>query len=85
MKVYGFFPFPPSDRIALYEPLVHGHNERIHVDDLAYATHFMYDLIATFRHNVAIETSKSSLYGMRSAANCFAPTPSIPLQQGDLP
>lgn len=48
VKVYGFFPFPPSDRIALYEPLVHGHNERIHVDDLAYATHFIHDLIASF-------------------------------------
>jgi acetylornithine deacetylase/succinyl-diaminopimelate desuccinylase-like protein len=48
VKVYGFFPFPPSDRIAIYEPLVHGHNERIHVDDLAYATRFIHDLIATF-------------------------------------
>jgi acetylornithine deacetylase/succinyl-diaminopimelate desuccinylase-like protein len=48
VKVYGFFPFPASDRIALYDQLVHGHNERIHVDDLAYATRFVYDLIATF-------------------------------------
>jgi acetylornithine deacetylase/succinyl-diaminopimelate desuccinylase-like protein len=48
VKVYGFFPFPPSDRIALYEPLVHGHNERVHVDDLAYAARFVHDLIATF-------------------------------------
>lgn len=48
VKVYGFFPFPPSDRLAVYEHLVHGHNERIHVDDLAYATRFIHDLIATF-------------------------------------
>ena len=48
VKVYGFFPFPPSDRLAIYEPLVHGHNERIHVDDLAYATLFIHDLIASF-------------------------------------
>ncbi|MDQ3656785.1 MAG: M20/M25/M40 family metallo-hydrolase [Chloroflexota bacterium] len=48
VKVYGFFPFPPSDRLALYEPMVHGHNERVHVDDLAYATRFIHDLIATF-------------------------------------
>jgi len=48
VKVYGFFPFPPSDRLAIYESLVHGHNERIHVDDLAYATRFIHDLIATF-------------------------------------
>ncbi len=48
VKVYGFFPFPPSDRMEIYEPLVHGHNERIHVDDLAYATRFIHDLIATF-------------------------------------
>ncbi len=48
VKVYGFFPFPPSDRMPIYEPLVHGHNERIHVDDLAYATRFIHDLIATF-------------------------------------
>lgn len=48
VKVYGFFPFPASDRLAVYEPLVHGHNERVHVDDLAYATRFLHDLIATF-------------------------------------
>ncbi len=48
VKVYGFFPFPPSDRLEVYEHLVHGHNERIHVDDLAYATRFIHDLIATF-------------------------------------
>jgi acetylornithine deacetylase/succinyl-diaminopimelate desuccinylase-like protein len=48
VKVYGFFPYPPGERIALYDPLVHGHNERVHVDDLAYATEFLYDLFATF-------------------------------------
>lgn len=48
VKVYGFFPFPASDRIPMYDALVHGHNERIHVDDLAYATRYVHDLIATF-------------------------------------
>ncbi len=37
IKVYGFFPFEPTERVALYTKLVHGHDERIHVDDLAYA------------------------------------------------
>jgi acetylornithine deacetylase/succinyl-diaminopimelate desuccinylase-like protein len=44
VKVYGFFPLPDSERIALYGPLLHGHNERIHVDDLGYATVFLYEL-----------------------------------------
>jgi acetylornithine deacetylase/succinyl-diaminopimelate desuccinylase-like protein len=48
VKVYGFFPFPPSDRIETYNPLVHGHNERIHVDDLAYATKFLHDVVIRF-------------------------------------
>jgi acetylornithine deacetylase/succinyl-diaminopimelate desuccinylase-like protein len=48
VKVYGFFPFPATERIAMYEPLVHGHNERVHVDDLEYATIFLHDLIASF-------------------------------------
>lgn len=48
VKVYGFFPIPATKRVALYDPLVHGHNERIHVDDLAYATRIIHDLIATF-------------------------------------
>ena len=48
VKVYGFFPYPPSERIALYDPLVHGHNERVHVDDLAYATEFLYELFRDF-------------------------------------
>ncbi|MEJ7838718.1 MAG: M20/M25/M40 family metallo-hydrolase [Thermomicrobiales bacterium] len=48
VKVYGFFPFPPSERIEGYNGLVHGHNERIHVDDLAYATQFIHDLVIRF-------------------------------------
>jgi acetylornithine deacetylase/succinyl-diaminopimelate desuccinylase-like protein len=48
VKVYGFFPFPATERIPLYDTLVHGHNERVHVDDLTYATRFLHDLIATF-------------------------------------
>ena len=45
VKVYGFFPMPPSDRLATYRPLVHGHDERIHVDDVVYGTQFVYQLV----------------------------------------
>ena len=48
VKVYGFFPFPPSERNAEYAPLMHGHDERIHVDDLAFASRFLYDLVVRF-------------------------------------
>jgi acetylornithine deacetylase/succinyl-diaminopimelate desuccinylase-like protein len=44
IKVYGFFPILPTERTALYDTLVHGHNERIHVDDLHFGTRFLYDL-----------------------------------------
>lgn len=48
IKIYGFFPVLPSERIETYVPLVHGHNERIHVDDLAFGTQFIHDLIVRF-------------------------------------
>jgi acetylornithine deacetylase/succinyl-diaminopimelate desuccinylase-like protein len=48
MKVYGFFPFLPSDRAALYTSLIHGHDERIAVDDLAFATRFLYEVVVRF-------------------------------------
>jgi acetylornithine deacetylase/succinyl-diaminopimelate desuccinylase-like protein len=48
IKVYGFFPKAPADRGDAYEGTVHGHNERIHVDDAAFSARFAYDLIATF-------------------------------------
>jgi acetylornithine deacetylase/succinyl-diaminopimelate desuccinylase-like protein len=48
IKVYGFFPFLPSDRAALYSSLVHGHNERIAIDDLAFATRFLYEVVVRF-------------------------------------
>lgn len=48
VKVYGFFPMLPTERLRIYEPLVHGHNERIHVDDLAFGTRFIYDLVVRF-------------------------------------
>ena len=44
VKVYGFFPMMPTERISMYKPLVHGHNERIHKDDLVYGTEFAYRL-----------------------------------------
>lgn len=45
VKVYGFFPTMPTERIKMYKGLVHGHNERIHKDDLAYGTEFVYRLL----------------------------------------
>lgn len=48
IKVYGFFPFPTSDRNALYTSLVHGHDERIAVEDLAFATRFLYEVVVRF-------------------------------------
>ena len=48
VKVYGFFPMLPSKRLGVYETLIHGHNERIHIDDLAFGTRFMYDLVVRF-------------------------------------
>jgi acetylornithine deacetylase/succinyl-diaminopimelate desuccinylase-like protein len=48
VKVYGFFPFEPSERLRTYDSLPHGHNERIHVDDLAFATRFVHDLVIRF-------------------------------------
>lgn len=45
VKVYGFFPTMPTERLKMYKPLVHGHNERIHKDDLAYGTEFVYRLL----------------------------------------
>ena len=46
IKVYGFFPIPPSDRLPLYQGLAHGHNERLHVDDLGFGAEFYYHLAA---------------------------------------
>lgn len=44
IKVYGFFPILPSDRLPLYQGLAHGHNERLHVDDLGFGARFYYHL-----------------------------------------
>jgi len=48
VKVYGFFPAPPSDRHALYATLVHGHDERIAVEDLSFASQFIHRLVTRF-------------------------------------
>jgi acetylornithine deacetylase/succinyl-diaminopimelate desuccinylase-like protein len=48
VKVYGFFPAFPAARSALYSGLVHGHNERIAVDDLAFGTRFLYQVVVRF-------------------------------------
>jgi acetylornithine deacetylase/succinyl-diaminopimelate desuccinylase-like protein len=48
IRTYGFFPMLPGERLEIYGPLVHGHNERIHVDDLAFGTRFIHDLVLRF-------------------------------------
>jgi acetylornithine deacetylase/succinyl-diaminopimelate desuccinylase-like protein len=48
VKVYGFCPIASIERQSLYMPLIHGHNERVAVDDLAYATRFFVDLVTRF-------------------------------------
>jgi acetylornithine deacetylase/succinyl-diaminopimelate desuccinylase-like protein len=48
IKVYGFYPMLPVDRDGAYEGTVHGHNERIHIDDVRFGARFAYDLIAGF-------------------------------------
>lgn len=48
IKVYGFFPKAPADRGDAYEGTVHGHNERIHLDDVRFSARFAYNLVATF-------------------------------------
>jgi acetylornithine deacetylase/succinyl-diaminopimelate desuccinylase-like protein len=48
VKVYGFFPFAPSDRQSTYIPLIHGHDERIAVEDLEFGTRFFYEVVTRF-------------------------------------
>ena len=48
IKVYGFFPFLPTERVAQYVPLIHAHDERIAVDDLLYGARFLYEVTARF-------------------------------------
>jgi acetylornithine deacetylase/succinyl-diaminopimelate desuccinylase-like protein len=48
VKVYGFCPIASIERQSLYLPLIHGHNERVAVDDLAYATRFFVEIVTRF-------------------------------------
>ncbi len=48
IKVYGFFPFNAPERNPLYATLVHGHDERIAVEDLAFGTRFLHELVVRF-------------------------------------
>ena len=48
VKVYGFCPIASIERQTLYMPLIHGHNERIAVDDLVYASRFFVELVTRF-------------------------------------
>jgi acetylornithine deacetylase/succinyl-diaminopimelate desuccinylase-like protein len=48
VKVYGFCPIASIQRQSLYMPLIHGHNERVAVDDLAFATRFFVEIVTRF-------------------------------------
>jgi acetylornithine deacetylase/succinyl-diaminopimelate desuccinylase-like protein len=48
VKVYGFCPIASIERQNLYMSLIHGHNERVHVDDLAYAARFFVNVVVRF-------------------------------------
>jgi acetylornithine deacetylase/succinyl-diaminopimelate desuccinylase-like protein len=48
IKVYGFYPMLPSDRLAAYAGLAHGHNERVHVDDVTFGVRFAWNLVTSF-------------------------------------
>ncbi len=47
-KVYGFFPLVSTERAALYATLIHGHDERIAVEDLVVGTRFLYEVVTRF-------------------------------------
>lgn len=48
IRAYGIFPLRTFERQALYTSLVHGHDERIAIDDLAFGTEFYTRLIERF-------------------------------------
>ncbi|HEU0165225.1 MAG TPA: hypothetical protein VFQ54_09270, partial [Thermomicrobiales bacterium] len=48
IKIYGFFPKLPGVRGEVYGPLVHGHNERVHVDDITFGAEFIWKLVTDF-------------------------------------
>ena len=48
IKTYGFWPTLPSERVQDYMGLAHGHNERVHVDDVGFATRFGWNLVTSF-------------------------------------
>jgi len=48
IKTYGFWPMAPSERVRDYMGLAHGHNERVHVDDVGFGTRFGWNLVTSF-------------------------------------
>lgn len=48
VKTYGFYPMPAVERNTIYSPLIHGHDERVHVDDLGFATVALYEIVRRF-------------------------------------
>lgn len=48
IKVYGFYPYGPSEHADALLSTMHGHNERIAVDDLGFGVRFLYSLVLRF-------------------------------------
>ncbi|MGN6483646.1 MAG: M20/M25/M40 family metallo-hydrolase [Thermomicrobiales bacterium] len=48
IKTYGFWPVLPGERVQDYMGLAHGHNERVHVDDVGFGTRFGWNLVTSF-------------------------------------
>ncbi|HWK81328.1 MAG TPA: M20/M25/M40 family metallo-hydrolase [Thermomicrobiales bacterium] len=48
IKTYGFWPVQPGERVKDYMGLAHGHNERVHVDDVGFGTRFGWNLVTSF-------------------------------------
>ncbi|MGB3329544.1 MAG: M20/M25/M40 family metallo-hydrolase [Thermomicrobiales bacterium] len=48
IKTYGFWPMVPGERVAQYTGLAHGHNERVHVDDVGFGARFGWNLVTSF-------------------------------------
>lgn len=48
IKVYGFYPYGPSRIADSLLSTMHGHNERIAVDDLQFGVTFLYEVVHRF-------------------------------------
>ena len=48
IKTYGFWPVLPTERLKEYAGLAHGHNERVHVNDVGFGTRFAWNFVTSF-------------------------------------